>query len=273
MMTYTAYMAGVNTSNQRSRHRKIRRSRPRGILRAAYRRDNKNEIKQSPRNRNALTHGLYAKDVLLPWDSREDFEKLHQDLRTEFSPRGRSEQETILDLAFLYWQKRTLWRMRQAAVLKDAFTADIAQTNGKSWSKIRRRLREAADDHRTLLGTVEATHAKMRSQVERLQKQMDAASDSQEVKLIEEKLNALYSTIGVHVLPLIQQLWQVPNAERAFDNVYSPENMERIVHLEAAVDARITKVLARLVALKEFKRTPAGGAATTVLPGLPQPTI
>jgi hypothetical protein len=220
---------------------------------------------------NALVHGLYAKDVLLPWDSREDFEKLHQDLRAEFLPRGRSEEETILDLAFLYWQKRTLWRMRQAAVLKDPFAADIAQTKAKSWSKIRQDLREAANDHRTLLGTVEATHAKMRSQIKRLQKEMDAASDSQEVKLIEEKLKALHNTIGERVLPLIQQLWQVPNAEGAFDNVYSPENLERIVRLEAAVDARISKVLARLVGLKEFKRTPSGGAPATALPGLPQP--
>ena len=28
--------------------------------------------KKKPRN--ALVHGLYAKDVLLPWDNREDFE-------------------------------------------------------------------------------------------------------------------------------------------------------------------------------------------------------
>jgi hypothetical protein len=229
-----------------------------------------NEIKHSPRNQNALVHGLYASDVLLPWDSREDFEKLHHDLRAEFSPRGRSEEETILDLAFLYWQKRTLWRMRQAAMLKDPFAAEIAQTKAKSWSKIRRCLREAANNHRTLLGSVEATHAKMRSQVKRLQKEMGAASDSQAVKLIEEKLNALHNTIGERVLPLIQQLWQIPKAEQAFDNVYSPENLEKIVRLEAAVDARISKVLARLVGLKEFKRTPAGGAPTTALPGLPQ---
>jgi hypothetical protein len=31
------------------------------------------------------------------------------------------------------------------------------------------------------------------------------------------------------------------------------------IRLEAALDTRIAKVLARLVGLKEFKRTPAGG--------------
>jgi hypothetical protein len=231
---------------------------------------NDKTTKQS-RGQNALVHGLHAKDILLPWDSRKDFEKLHRDLRSEFSPCGCSEEETIFDLACLYWQKRTLLRMRQAAVLKDALTVDIERTERKSWSGIRNALREAAYNDRTLLGSLEAADAKMRSQIKRLQKEMDAASDPHEVKLIEDKLKALYRTAAEHVLPLIKKLWQVPNAEQAFDNIYSPENWEKIVRLEAALDARIAKCLARYVGLKEFKRTPAGGAPPTALPSLPNP--
>jgi hypothetical protein len=43
---------------------------------------------KSAGNKNALVHGLYAKDVLLPWDSREEFERLHADLKAEFFPSG-----------------------------------------------------------------------------------------------------------------------------------------------------------------------------------------
>jgi hypothetical protein len=204
-------------------------------------------------------HGLYAKDVLLPWDCKEDFEKLHQDLKAEFSPRGRAEDEAILDLADLHWQKRTLWRMRQVAVLKDPFTKDIIETRRKSWSGIRKRLRSAAHDQRTLLGTVEAELAEMASQVRRLQKDLDTASDREVVELTEQKLDVLHRTIAKHVLPLLQGLMQVPDAEQAFDTAYATESMEKMVRLEAALDTRIAKVLARLVGLKEFKRTPAGG--------------
>jgi hypothetical protein len=211
-------------------------------------------------SQNALVHGLYAKDVLLPWDSQKDFKKLHQDLQTEFSPRGRAEEEAVLDLAVLHWQKHTLWRMRKVAVLKDPFAKDILETRRKSWSGIRKCLRSAANEERTLLGNVEAINAKMVSQVRRLQKEMDAASDPQEVKLIEERLNALHRTIANHAQPLLQKLIQVPGAEQAFDAAYAAESMEKIVRLEAALDARIAKVLARLVGLKEFKRTPAAGA-------------
>jgi hypothetical protein len=216
--------------------------------------------KNKSRTRNALVHGLYARDLVLPWDSKDDFEKLHADLKAEFSPHGRAEEEAVLDLATLHWQKHTLWRMRKAAVLQDPFTADILQTRGKTWSAIRKGLRAAAHDQRTLLGAVEAEHTKMASQVRRLQKELDTASDSEAVKVTEQKLDALHRTIAKHVVPLLQSLKQVPDAEQAFDAAYTIERMEKIVRLEAAFDARVAKVLARLVGLKEFKRTPAAGA-------------
>ena len=115
------------------------------------------------------------------------------------------------------------------------------------------------------MGTAEAKHAEMLSQIGRLQKKIDAASDTEEVKLIEAKIEALLQAITDHVLPLLQSLKQAPNAEQAFDRAYAAEGIENILRLEVAIDARIAKVLARLVGLKEFKRTPAGGAPLMAL--------
>ena len=83
--------------------------------------------------------------------------------------------------------------------------------------------------------------------------------------LIEGKIRALLQAVKDHVLPVLQSLNQAPNAEQAFDKAYAPENIEKVLRLEAAIDARIAKVLARLVGLKEFKRTPAGGAPPMAL--------
>jgi len=220
---------------------------------------------KQPRARNALVHGLYAQDVLLPWDSKDDFEKLHEDLKSEFMPRGRAEEETVFELAMLHWQKRTLWRMRQTAVLKDPFTCDILETGRKSWSGIRKRLRAAARGDRTLLGAVEAEHTKLFAQMHRLREDLEAASDQQEIKLMEQKIDALMRAINEHVLPLVQKLHQGPNAEKAFDSTYAADSLEKLSRLEAANDARMAKVLARLVGLKEFKRTPAGAAWSLAL--------
>ena len=149
--------------------------------------------------------------------------------------------------------------MRQVAVLRDPFTEDILQTECKSWSGIRKRLRSAAKDERTLLGAVETLNTKLLAQMKKLRKQMDVASDTQEVKLIEEKMSAIVGNLNQHALPLLERLRQGPSAEQAFENAYAIEDLEKIIRLEAAIDARINKVLARLVGLKEFKRTPAGG--------------
>ena len=99
----------------------------------------------------------------------------------------------------------------------------------------------------------------MLSQIGRLRKEIDAASDQQEVKLIEEKINALMRTVGEHVSPLLQALRARAGCRTGFNSAYAAESMDTIVRLEAALDARIAKVLARLVGLKEFKRTPAAG--------------
>jgi hypothetical protein len=210
------------------------------------------------RSKNALVHGVFARDILMPWDSREDFEKLHRDLKAEFSPHGRAEEETVLDLAMAHWHKHTLWRMWQVAILKDPFTADILEAERKSWSGIRKRLRSAASDQRTLFGVLETgTAGQLLAQITRLRKEMDAASEAEEIKRVEEKLIAVLRTLNDHVFPLLQRVRQAPNAEQAFDNAYAVDTVEKIIRLEAAADARITKVLARLVGLKEFKRTPA----------------
>ena len=50
------------------------------------------------RKKNALTHGIYGKDILLPWESCEEFEKLLAELQDEFQPNGRMENEIAFDV-------------------------------------------------------------------------------------------------------------------------------------------------------------------------------
>ena len=164
--------------------------------------------KKKPRSRNALVHGIYAKDVLLPWDSKEDFEKLHEDLKAEFSPHGRAEEEAVLDLAFLHWTKQTIWRMRQTAVLKDPFTLDILQTGRKSWSGIRNELRAAAKKLHTLGHLADANMSALQSQVERLLQKIEKCSDKEELKVHEAKMDGCLRLITERAVPLVQALKQ-----------------------------------------------------------------
>ena len=135
-------------------------------------------------NKNALLHGLYAKDVLLPWDSKEDFLKLHEDLKIELFPDGRAEEEAVLDLAFLHWHKRTIYRLWQSTVLSDPFTEDIRQTEGKSWFEIRKGLRAAATSKRSLRGTIENNLSSLLDGLETVGEKLATTSDAEELKVI-----------------------------------------------------------------------------------------
>ena len=216
-------------------------------------------------NQNALLHGLYAKDVLLPWDSKEDFLRLHKDLKAEFFPDGRAEEEAVLDLAFLHWQKRTIWRLRQSAVLRDPFTEDITQTEGKSWFEIRKRLRAAAYSEGTVRGAIDNSMTSVLAEAQSANEKIMTTSDVEEIKVLQARSSAFVTIASEKLMALVKSMDQRPDAVQALDRAYVPESLEKVMRLEAALDARISKVLARLVGLKEFKRTPAGGAGRRAL--------
>jgi hypothetical protein len=58
-------------------------------------------------------------------------------------------------------------------------------------------------------------------------------------------------------IPLIEALKAEPSVGDSLRRTYSPEYLEPIIRLEAMIDARIDKALARLVSLQEYKRVKA----------------
>ena len=78
--------------------------------------------------------------------------------------------------------------MRQSAVLNDPFTLDIVQTQRKSWSGIRKRLRAGAKDARNLQNMAEEQFSKFRLDVERLQRKLEQSTDREEIKVLESKI-------------------------------------------------------------------------------------
>jgi hypothetical protein len=71
------------------------------------------------KNNNAMSQGLYSKDVTLPLESQDDFEKLHKDFVEEWTPNSHSEKEAILKLARITWLKRQIIRKRKRELEPD----------------------------------------------------------------------------------------------------------------------------------------------------------
>jgi hypothetical protein len=214
------------------------------------------------RSKNALTHGIYGKDILYPWESREEFEKLLAELRDEFQPSGRMENEIVFDLAHSRWQKYRLHQMWIAAAYGDPFVSDLVKSGQKSWVGILNHLKCESKNRRMISDLENALFSgkieeDAKTLVELIQtgKLADSATKSSETK--KREFNASRTVMKDFTIPLIEAYKDRPDAEDSLRRTYSPEYLEPIIRLEAMIDARIDKALGRLISLKEYKRVAA----------------
>ena len=63
---------------------------------------------KTARTHNATSHGLYAHDVVLPWEDSQEFATFHEGFRQDLNPLGPLEEEAVHELADLHWRKRRL---------------------------------------------------------------------------------------------------------------------------------------------------------------------
>jgi hypothetical protein len=80
-------------------------------------------------------------------------------------------------------------------------------------------------------------------------------------------MKALFEVLTNLAVPMMQSLRNGPSAENTLKYVYSPERLEPAIRLEASIDARIDKLLARLVNLQEYKKLAAGSRKPLEIPG------
>ena len=94
------------------------------------------ESKKSPAEKNALKHGLYSKDVVLPWEDQEEFDELHRKYREEFNPEGAVEEDLVGQIAQLQWLKGRLWRHHHQRFTSDPIAEDLESLATKGSSAI-----------------------------------------------------------------------------------------------------------------------------------------
>src|SRR5215211_2068068 len=81
---------------------------------------------EKPKTKNALTHGVYSSEIVLPGESEEDFIELFNAFRGELNPGTALEEEAVLDLTRLHWLKR---RVIKAAKRQFGYQQPVSQTS------------------------------------------------------------------------------------------------------------------------------------------------
>ena len=81
-------------------------------------------MRKKDRSKNALKHGAFSRELILPGESKKEYELLLAELEAEYSPSGPSEIYLVNHLASLLWRERRLQVYRQAKLEKRVRTIE-----------------------------------------------------------------------------------------------------------------------------------------------------
>lgn len=249
---------------------------------------------RTPTSKNALVHGLYASDIVLKWESEEDFQHLWRELKMEWIPQGRQEYETVLSIARCNWLKHRLMRSTQIAFRRDPFLAELEKGGANTWEDVSRFMDEKATAEDGLMAEVKAALAELKTATKNASALMTASDPNtldiyraieavndmffrNHAKVYQKAFDKVYrrnpgvdrNEPGVTFSEAYSQ-----NPSTLIEQAYHPDYLEKLVRLEASIDARIDKLLQRLMTLKEYKRLAKQARSTKNIssPSLAAPT-
>ena len=215
-------------------------------------------------NKNALCHGVFSNEVILPWESSTDFEQLHAAFKDEWKPSGCSEETAVLDLTMATWIKWRAIKMAQLRFFSDPFGVDLLESGKTSWQDILHHQQGVPERTQTALGHMDEVMCALNNMLE-IVRTRPYWTDTDDGKKIQSQLSQLGQEVSsvieltkTHIVPNIRSLAERTERNMTmFSHAYDSDVIERQVRVMAAIDARIDKVLNRLTSLKEYKRMSA----------------
>ena len=224
--------------------------------------------KQNSKQKNALIHGTYARDIILPWEDEQEFNELHEQIKIDLPPKTILQAEVVFEITLHMWKKRRLLvgsklaylSSPQAKSLKEAGKegeAGIAQYLADELGKIDRFRHHVLDDLKDLSAMARTTVGDMQAL---LREELDAESRGDSAKDNTSRRQTL-----TKMQEFIQKQMEGQNsalklmADRELDetiaeSAYRPEIIEREMRLLAMLNGAIDKLLARYYRLEEARR-------------------
>jgi hypothetical protein len=220
----------------------------------------RSQVSKRVGNKNALSHGVHV-EALLPWESEAEYTQLHDSFKKEWQPTGASEEHAVRDLTHWTWIKWRAAKMAQIRYYSDPLISDVLKSDKTSWLdilEIHKKLPEAADCGR---GVVNLLIGKLNDFFETIRAQR-FPTDTTDGKEIQSELSELGHKVDEFIdiaknrlFPAVDEWAEITKrTSKMIALPYQPETMEQEVRVMAAIEARIDKVLARLMTLKEYKR-------------------
>jgi hypothetical protein len=225
-------------------------------------------ITDNKSSRNALKHAVYSTDIVLSWESKLEFEALHQAFREDYNPQGASEEEAVFDLASLHWKKRRLNIGSKLAFHRQSGSEKLTEASKGGWEGVAEYLSKSDDadqwtDTVRAMAKEHATAARqlceflLKHATETVFPSAPNAGPKKEQIDIEPLITVAKQLriIGAEmVVPMMHAIESGNLSKADVEQAYRPDIMERELKLHAEISRQIEKVVKRLVMLQEYKR-------------------
>jgi hypothetical protein len=201
---------------------------------------------KNDRSKNALKHGAFSRELILPGERRKDYERLLAELEAEYSPSGPSEISLVNHLASLLWRERRLQVYRQAKL--ERRVRAIENNNEVSyWERV---LKSLAPQFATASTAkeVETILASKRFPLAEITSRVPQPPPDQEAKwgpAIAAYLNKMEIPKQLHGIDVFMD---------ALDYAYNPLEVERELLQENRLHEGIDKTIKRLAQVRGYKQ-------------------
>ena len=211
-------------------------------------------------NKNALLHGVYSHEVIMPWENEDDFKTLHQAFRMEWNPRGYSEEQCVLDVTYYTWMK---WRAIKAAQLRFFKTplAGEIKPGEDTWETMIEYQKKLGASGDILISRAYKFMQDLNATFEHIRSHHYWTEDSEgkeiqkQLGLLKTDVSRLTDEVRTKVIDGVGKIVDgVKEANSCLDQAYDLDEIERQLNLVAKFDVSIEKVLRRLTSIKVFKR-------------------
>ena len=195
---------------------------------------------------NALKTGMYAREVLLPWEAVAELEALCAGIFNDHQPKGTSEESTVTDMVENRWRRRRLRRTTAIATHRHPFGRAMEESGAKSWPEALSVAREHNLKRDEALASLAASTDQLAEAAVELKQKSESSGELE--KLARRTANGCIKTY--------KELARVENAmdaEREFFAEYLPQNLEQLLRIENLLDAQFDKLLGRLERMQEAR--------------------
>ncbi len=196
-----------------------------------------------PDRKNALKHGAYSREIVLPWESAEEFDAMLQANREDLNPEGAMQESCVEQITQLQWLKRRVILIDKISTLTDPFTEELVRLQESEGVGIEQFIREAREIPSGKMGPIALNPQEQKVQLARVRREMEQSGKIPPRSSSDDEAAPQQPATGT----------DRTRHKKVLERLLPPGEIDRFLKTLGSIDARIDKAFGRLVVNKEYQ--------------------